>query len=180
VQTGIGFDKYDSEGRFVITDHGSFKLYNIYFPNGGSGDERHNYKQEFLKDLFQHLKEKVAAGERLIITGDYNIAHTEIDVYDPVGLAKESGFLPEERAWLSEFLELGFIDTFRFFHPGEKDRFTWWSYRERGRVNNRGWRIDYFCVTANLQAALKRSEILDTVEGSDHCPLLLELDLTKV
>ncbi len=176
IETGIGLHKYDSEGRFVITDHGDFKLFNIYFPNGGSGEERHNFKQEFLKDLHNYLEDLLKKGEKLIVTGDYNIAHLEFDVHDPKRLSKESGFLPEERAWLTGFFDLGFVDCFRHFHPGEKERYSWWSYRERARVNNKGWRIDYFSVSPNLVPSLKNCDILDTQEGSDHCPLILELN----
>ena len=175
IESGMGLAKYDSEGRFVITDHGAFKLFNIYFPNGGSGEERHNFKQEFLKDLHQYLELLLKKGEKLIITGDYNIAHTEMDVHDPKRLSKESGFLPEERDWLTGFFATGFVDCFRYFHPGEKDRYSWWSYRERARLNNRGWRIDYFSVSPNLVSTLKSCDILDAQEGSDHCPLVLEL-----
>ncbi len=175
VNHGIGVPEYDSEGRFVITKHEQFTLYNIYFPNGGSGQERHDFKQKFLADLSAHLKPKIAAGEKIIVVGDYNIARHEIDIYDPVRNAKESGFLPQERAWFDRFLELGFIDTFRHFHPTAKDRYTWWSYLERGRMHNRGWRIDYICITKNLRSALSRAQILDGQEGSDHCPVLAEL-----
>jgi exodeoxyribonuclease-3 len=112
---GIGIEAYDSEGRIIWTEHPQFDLYNIYFPNGGSGDERHHFKQKFLSDLNQHLKVQLQKGKNIIVLGDYNVAHKDIDVYDPVRLSKESGFLPEERKWYSDFLELGFIDTFRFF-----------------------------------------------------------------
>lgn len=175
VALGIGNPAYDSEGRFVITDHGDFTLFNIYFPNGGSGLERHRFKQQFLRDLSDHLKPMVDSGKPIIVVGDYNVAHREIDIYDPVRLANESGFLPEERAWFDSFLALGFVDTFRHFHPNEHERYTWWSYVERGRLGNRGWRIDYICVTENLLPKLRRAEVLDGVEGSDHCPVLLEL-----
>lgn len=176
IEKGIGIEKYDSEGRFVITEHEKFDLYNIYFPNGGSGEERHNFKQEFLKDLASHLKQKIKKGRSLIVVGDYNIAHTEIDIYDPVKLANESGFLPEERKWMDEFLEMGFVDTFRFLHPDDIERYTWWAYRTFARVRNDGWRIDYICVTKDLQKKIKKAEILDAIEGSDHCPITLELD----
>lgn len=175
VNYGIGIKKFDSEGRFVVTDHKEFLLYNVYFPNGGSGEERHNFKQEFLKKFTAHLREQMAAGREIILVGDYNIAHLEIDVFDPVRLSKESGFLPEERAWFSEFLKTGFTDCFRHFHSEEKHRYTWWSYLERGRLTNRGWRIDYICVTEGLKSRLKACEIWDDVEGSDHCPVMLEL-----
>jgi exodeoxyribonuclease III len=173
---GIGIEEYDSEGRIVITEHEGFTLYNIYFPNGGSGQVRHDFKQQFLKDLSAHLKPLVDAGKPIVVVGDYNVAHREIDIYDPKRLAGESGFLPEEREWFDAFLALGFVDTFRHFHPDEPDRYTWWSYVERGRLGNRGWRIDYICVTRNLVARLRRAEVLDGQMGSDHCPVLLEME----
>ena len=175
VKHGVGIEAYDSEGRFVITKHQDFTLYNIYFPNGGSGVERHNFKQKFLDDLAQHLKPMVDRGEKIIITGDYNVAHAPIDIHDPVGLSGESGFLPEERAWFDRFLQMGFVDTFRHLHPDQAGAYTWWSYVERGRLGNRGWRIDYFCVTKNLVERIRRAEVMDQVVGSDHCPVLLDL-----
>lgn len=176
VSFGTGNPEYDSEGRFVITEHPEFTLYNIYFPNGGSGLERHNFKQKFLMDLSAHLKPQVDAGKSIIVVGDYNVAHREIDIYDPVRLAGESGFLPEERAWFDSFLELGFVDTFRLLHPHERERYTWWSYVERGRIANRGWRIDYICVTKNLASRIRKAQILDGQMGSDHCPVMIEMD----
>lgn len=170
-----GFDgkvEYQNEGRIVMTDHGKFDLYNIYFPNGGSGDARHDFKQQFLKDLNAHLKEKLARGREVIVVGDYNVAHKEIDVYDPIKLSTESGFLPEERQWFDEFLALGFIDTFRYFHPQEQNRFSWWSYRELARISNRGWRIDYICISKGLEKYLKSADVLDQAHGSDHCPVV--------
>lgn len=172
VMKGIGVAEYDSEGRFVICRRGDLLIYNIYFPNGGSGPERHAFKQKFLADLAAHLKPLAAKGEKIVVVGDYNVAHRPIDLYDPVGLADESGFLPEERAWFHGFLKLGFVDAFRALHGDARDRYTWWSYRERGRSGNRGWRIDYVCVTANLLPRLREARILDEQEGSDHCPVL--------
>ncbi len=169
--------EYESEGRIVMSDHGAFDLYNIYFPNGGSGVERHNFKQKFLKDLNAHLKQKLATGRQVIVVGDYNVAHEAIDVYDPIRLSKESGFLPEERAWFDDFLDLGFIDTFRYFRPDESKRFSWWSYRELARISNRGWRIDYICISRGLEKHLVSADILDQVEGSDHCPVVATLDI---
>jgi exodeoxyribonuclease-3 len=177
VKHGLGIEEFDSEGRFVVTQHEAFTLYNIYFVNGGSGPERHDFKQRFLKELYNHLKPLVKKGVPLIITGDYNIAHAESDIYDPVKLADSSGFLPEERKWMDEFLELGFVDTFRHFHPDARERFTWWSMYERGRIGNRGWRIDYFSVTKNLEGKLTSAEILDGQMGSDHCPIVVELQV---
>jgi len=173
---GTGHEEYDKEGRFVITEHQHFDLYNIYFPNGGSGEERHNFKQKFLKDLYTHLKNELKKDRKIIVVGDYNIAHTAMDIYDPVKLSKESGFLPEEREWMSQFLQLGFVDTFRSLNPQAEQRFSWWSYRELARITNRGWRIDYICISKNLQKFLKSADILDQVEGSDHCPVVATLD----
>ncbi|MCB0349567.1 MAG: exodeoxyribonuclease III [Bdellovibrionales bacterium] len=172
---GIGIKKFDSEGRFVITDHKDFLLYNVYFPNGGSGEERHDFKQEFLHKFTAHLKTQMKAGREIILVGDYNVAHTEIDVYEPKRLSKESGFLPEERKWMSEFLDAGFVDLFRHFHPNEPHRYTWWSYFEKARMGNRGWRIDYICATKGLLKKFKSCDILDDVTGSDHCPVIAEM-----
>jgi exodeoxyribonuclease III len=175
VEYGIGEKRFDAEGRFVITKHKDFTLYNVYFPNGGAREERHLFKQDFLKVFREHLAEKLKVGEKIILVGDYNIAHREIDIHDPKRLATHSGFLPEERQWFDEFLETGFVDTFRAKHPEAKDRYSWWSYRELARVGNRGWRIDYICVSDNLANAVQDAEILDDVEGSDHCPVLINL-----
>jgi len=175
IKKGFGHSQYDSEGRIVWTTHEHFDLYNIYFPNGGSGEERHLFKQQFLKDLNHHLQAELKLGKKIVVVGDYNVAHRELDVYDPIRLSKESGFLPEERAWFENFLQLGFIDTFRKFHGDEPKRFSWWSYRELARTQNRGWRIDYICVSKNLESHLVAADILDAVEGSDHCPVVVEL-----
>lgn len=174
MRKGWGQSEYDDEGRILWTSHPHFDLYNIYFPNGGSGEDRHNFKQQFLKDLNTHLKKEIAKGTSIIVVGDYNVAHKEIDVYDPIRLSKESGFLPEEREWFQSFLDLGFVDTFRHLHPDEKNRYTWWSYREMARIPNRGWRIDYICITKDLLKYLKSADVLDQVEGSDHCPVVAE------
>lgn len=175
VRYGIQIPKFDSEGRIVVTQFKAFTLYNVYFPNGGAKEERHQFKQEFLKSFTRHLQIKLKAGEKIIVVGDYNVAHLDIDVYDPKTLSKESGFLPEERQWFTGFLEGGFVDTFRYFHPDEPHRYSWWAYYENARVGNRGWRIDHICVSRNLEPALKSAQILDAQEGSDHCPVILEL-----
>src|SRR5690606_29499820 len=119
ISKGIAVEQYDTEGRFVITDHTDFLLYNVYFPNGGSGVERHLFKQRFLKDFLEHLKKVKASGREIVLVGDYNVAHREIDVHDPVRLSKHSGFLPEERAWFDNFIAAGFVDLFRHYHPDE-------------------------------------------------------------
>lgn len=173
--TGWGMEEYESEGRIVITETPHFDLYNIYFPNGGSGDERHNFKQRFLKDLVIHLKVALANGKSIVLVGDYNVAHTEADVHDPVRLSKESGFLPEEREWMKAFLEMGFVDSFRKFFPEQAGAYTWWSYRELARISNRGWRIDYICVSKDLEAKLTSAKIHADTMGSDHCPVSVTL-----
>lgn len=176
VEYGIGLKKFDSEGRFVVTDYKDFLLYNVYFPNGGSGEERHDFKQEFLKKFTRHLSRKMEEGRQIVLMGDYNVAYLEYDVYDPKRLSKMSGFLPEERNWFQDFLKLGFVDCYRHFNPDKKDAYTWWSYRENARIGNRGWRIDHICITKGLLPRLKSCEQLDNVMGSDHCPVMIELN----
>lgn len=172
-----GIDKpiYDNEGRIVWTQHQHFDLYNIYFPNGGSGEERHRFKQNFLKDLLAHLAFEIKRGRDIVLVGDYNIAHLDSDVYAPKALSTESGFLPEERQWFSEFLKVGFVDSFRHFYPDAKNVYSWWSYKDEARKKNNGWRIDYICVTPNLVKNLKTCQILFEQEGSDHCPVMIDL-----
>ena len=177
VEHGIDISKFDSEGRFVMTQFPQFLLYNVYFPNGAMNEERHNFKQEFLAEFTDHLCEIIASGEEVIVVGDYNVAHKDIDVYDPVRLSHVSGFLPEERQWFSDFLDIGFIDIFRYFYPQKPEKYTWWSYRERAREYNRGWRIDYMCVTSGLVPYVKSFKHLDAQVGSDHCPLEMVLGL---
>jgi exodeoxyribonuclease-3 len=177
VEYGIHIPKFDAEGRIVMTQFAKFALYNVYFPNGGSGPERHLFKQEFLRRFQHHLAQRLKAGDALVVLGDYNVAYLDIDVYDPVKLSRESGFLPEERQWMVQFLEAGFIDTFRYFHPQEQSRYSWWHYLQNSRAANRGWRIDHICVSRNLEKHLRSCTILDEQLGSDHCPVVLELDL---
>lgn len=177
VHYGFGIPKFDAEGRMVVTRFPKFLLYNVYFPNGGAREERHLFKQEFLKRFGSHLVRKARAGENIILVGDYNVGYLDIDVYDPKALSTESGFLPEERKWMVGFLESGFVDGFRYFHPDEKNRFTWWSYLQNARLGNRGWRIDHMCVSRGLEKRLRSVEILDGQMGSDHCPVVMEIDL---
>ncbi len=171
----MGIYQFDREGRFVITHYDDFILFNIYFPNGAKNEIRHLFKQEFLQQLNYHLKKLVNQGKELIVVGDYNVAYLDIDVYDPQALSKVSGFLPEERDWFQSFLSLGFLDVYRRFYPQQKEAFTWWSYKENARKNNRGWRIDHICVTQGLKDRLKGIEILSQVMGSDHCPIQVTL-----
>lgn len=175
VEYGIGIPKFDNEGRFVITHFEDFILYNVYFPNGGAREERHLFKQEFLKVFGNHLAMQVKKGKKVILVGDYNIAHREIDIYDPVRNANHSGFLPEERRWMDGFFASGFIDTYRHLHPNQKDKYTWWDQRQLARISNRGWRIDYISVSENLKSSIDQATIMDEQEGSDHCPVTLFL-----
>ncbi|MDE0119676.1 MAG: exodeoxyribonuclease III [Bdellovibrionales bacterium] len=175
IQHGIGIKKFDYEGRFVITDHGDFLLFNVYFPNGSQTEKRHFFKQEFLKRFSSYLRSLINKGKKLIVLGDYNTAYLEWDVFDPKGLKNTSGFLPEERKWFQDFLSLGFIDCYRHFYPQKKEAYTWWSYRESARKNNKGWRIDHICVTSHLVNQLKSVDILSSQQGSDHCPIEIQL-----
>ena len=175
VRHGIGIKKFDHEGRFVITDHGQFLLFNVYFPNGSQTEQRHLFKQEFLKRFASYLRKLIDQGKNLIVVGDYNTAHLDYDVYDPKLLKSASGFLPEERKWFKDFLSLGFTDCYRSFYPKKRNIYTWWSYRENARKHNRGWRIDHICVTPKLVKKLKSADILCSQGGSDHCPVKVEL-----
>lgn len=179
---GIGKKAYDSEGRFVVTEVGGLLIYNVYFPSGTSGEERQNFKYKFLDDFLAHLKSLSAKDlSRTIIAGDFNICHKPIDIHHPDKAAKLglTGFLPEERAWMDRFADFGFVDSFRRMHPGEKDAYTWWSFRANSRAKNLGWRIDYIFVHKNLQSKIRKASILKDVKGSDHCPITLELALGR-
>jgi len=174
-ESGCGNDKYDSEGRILRTDFGDWTLLNCYFPSGTSGSPRQDFKYEFLDDFSKYVKQLKKTRPQLIIVGDYNIAHQEIDIHNPKGNKKSSGFLPEERQWMTDFLGSGFTDTFRHLNP-ESQEYSWWSYRFNCRAQNKGWRIDYQCVTDNLQENIRKSYQLTDVIHSDHCPVLLEMN----
>ena len=172
---GIGIPEYDREGRFLRADYGDLSIVSVYHPSGSSGDERQEFKMKWLDDFYDKVHELKKERPNLIISGDYNICHKEIDIHDPKGNKNNSGFLPEEREWIGKFIDSGFIDTFREFHP-EPHRYSWWSYRRQARDRNLGWRIDYHMVTENLKSRLKDADILDQVVHSDHCPITLEID----
>lgn len=176
VEIGCGIDYIDFEGRVLRADYGDLSLMSVYFPSGSSGDHRQEVKMRFLKDFQDYIEDLRKERSQLIISGDVNICHKPIDIHDPVRNATSSGFLPEEREWVSGFLETGFIDTFRHFDR-EPHNYTWWSYRANARNNNKGWRIDYQLATENLQDKLKRSVILPDAKHSDHCPILLEIEM---
>ncbi len=174
VKVGCGIKDYDKEGRIIQLDFSDFKLVNVYIPSGSSGEERQAYKMTWLKDFKDYIDKLRSENPRLVICGDINIAHREIDIHNPVSNKKSSGFLPEERQWLTEFLELGFIDTFRHFNQ-DPDHYSWWSFRANARNNNKGWRIDYFFAGKKLEQNLKSAAIHPDARHSDHCPISLEL-----
>ncbi|MCH9028143.1 MAG: exodeoxyribonuclease III [Bacteroidetes bacterium] len=174
VVNGIGIKKFDSEGRFLVTDFTDFILFNIYFPNGKAKEERLQYKMDFYEAFLKHLKKLLKQDKKIVICGDVNTAHKEIDLARPKENEKISGFLPEEREWIDKLLEAGFIDTFRKFNQ-KPEQYTWWDMMTRARDRNVGWRIDYFFISDNLKDNLKNALILPEVMGSDHCPVGIEL-----
>lgn len=172
---GNAIQQSDAEGRVIRADFGDITLINAYFPSGTSGTERQDYKYQWLDEFFEYLNELRKTRPNIIICGDYNICHREIDIHNPKGNKKSSGFLPEERAWMDKFFENGYIDTFRHFNE-DPHHYTWWSQRFPSvRLENKGWRIDYFSVTEPLKKKLKHATIYPDVKHSDHCPIYLEL-----
>lgn len=174
ITNGLGIDRFDSEGRILIADYGDFILYNIYFPNGKASAERLKYKMDFYDSFLNYVTESVRQEKKLIICGDVNTAHTEIDLARPKENETVSGFLPEERAWIDRFLASGFLDTFRIFEE-EGGHYSWWDYKTRARERNVGWRIDYFFISDNLKNNIQSAFILSDVLGSDHCPIGIEI-----
>lgn len=173
VSNGIGIDKFDSEGRVQVMELEKFYLLNVYFPNSNDQLSRLGYKLEFNKALLEYVK-KLEKKKPVVITGDFNVAHEEIDLARPKENEGNAGFTREERAWMTKFLTAGFIDTFRELN-GPKIQYSWWSFRSQARARNVGWRIDYFCVSAKLKRNLKKAYILDKVMDSDHAPVGLEI-----
>ena len=175
-QIGNGSVQSDAEGRVMRLDFGDVTLINAYFPSGTSGEERQSYKYIWLDEFFAYLQELRKERPQLIITGDYNIAHKEIDIHDPKGNKNSTGFLPEERAWMDKFFQHGYVDTLRQITQ-EPGLYTWWSQRfPTVRLNNKGWRIDYINVTDSLKDKVRNARIMPDVKHSDHCPVYLELD----
>lgn len=171
---------FDSEGRFLFTDHESFLLYNTYFPSGTTGEVRQDFKYQFLDSFLSHLQSLSQKDkDRLIICGDFNICHRDIDIHHPEVAAKRelSGFLPPERAWIDSLLDFGFIDSYRQVHGDKTGQYSWWTYRAGARPKNLGWRIDYFFVSKALSSRIVDADLLSAVTGSDHCPISLTLDI---
>ncbi|MDA8402838.1 MAG: exodeoxyribonuclease III [Desulfobacteraceae bacterium] len=177
VKIGLGIDTYDREGRVIELDFGKFVLFNVYFPNGGMSEDRLNYKLDFYRDFFAYADGRRAAGRSLVICGDYNTAHNEIDLKNPKANENTSGFLQVERDWLDRIMAAGYVDTFRHLYP-DTVRYSWWTYRYQSRSRNAGWRIDYFFVTQDLidDKIVKQAFINNDIMGSDHCPVGLVLE----
>ena len=171
---GFGPANFDTEGRAIITEYPEFTLCNVYFPNGKQGDERLQYKLDFYNEFFNYLEPLRLRGDKIIICGDVNTAHQEIDLARPKENSKISGFLPVERDWLDKLLSSGYTDTFRHLHK-EPGQYTWWDMKTGARERNVGWRIDYFFVTGNLLENVEKAYIMPDVTGSDHCPIALIL-----
>lgn len=178
VVMGMGNEAFDKEGRVLRLDFGDWTLLNCYFPSGTSGDIRQAVKYEFLDAFYDWIQELKKERPNLIIQGDYNIAHTEMDIHDPKGNKNSSGFLLQERAWMTKWLsEGGFVDSFRHINPTTQ-KYSWWSMRSKtAREQNRGWRIDYQAVTTPMQDRIVDAKLLNDVVHSDHCPCLLELHI---
>jgi exodeoxyribonuclease-3 len=188
VTEGVPFE--NKEGRVLVTEYGDFTFYNIYFPNGrqredGPDPERLAFKLEFYANLLALLEEEKAEGKNLVVSGDYNTAHTEIDLARPRENQTVTGFLPEERRTLQRYIDAGFVDTFRHFHPASlyegrepSERiYTWWTYRGGARARNMGWRIDYHFVNEEFLPAVQTADVWDEVHGSDHCPISVDLSV---
>lgn len=174
VHYGFGIPSFDSEGRIVITEYTDFTLLNIYFPNGKKDTIRLKYKMDFYAATLEYCTHLRKQGKKIVICGDVNTAHQEIDLAHPKQNENTSGFLPSERAWIDQLLAAGYIDTLRHFTT-EPNLYTWWDYKTAARERNIGWRIDYFFISADLKTNLKKAFILNAVTGSDHCPLGIEL-----
>jgi exodeoxyribonuclease-3 len=174
VVKGCGIERFDHEGRNIRIDLGDLSIMSAYFPSGTSGDERQAVKMEYLDDFYTFVHELQKERPKLLVCGDYNICHKEIDIHNPVSNKDTSGFKPEERAWMTKFFDSGFIDTFRVFHP-EPHQYSWWSLRANARANNKGWRIDYISATKNLQKNLLDAAMYQEAKHSDHCPVYLKL-----
>jgi len=174
VEYGCGLPDYDREGRVIRADFEHCSVLSTYFPSGSSGDDRQAFKYQFLSDFQLYINDLKNTLPNLVICGDYNICHKPIDIHNPKSNANSSGFLPEEREWMENFIQSGFVDSFRHFNE-EPHHYTWWSYRAGARSKNLGWRIDYTLVSESLKVNLKRAAILPDAKHSDHCPVLVEL-----
>lgn len=174
VTYGCGIKEYDFEGRVLLADFEDLTVMSVYHPSGSSGDDRQAFKMKWLADYQEYINDLKKSRKNLILSGDFNICHKAIDIHNPISNAKTSGFLPEEREWMENFIQSGFIDTFRYFDPSPH-QYSWWSYRANSREKNLGWRIDYNLASKNLETRLKSASILPNAMHSDHCPVVLEI-----
>jgi len=176
VEYGMGNQLYDDEGRMLRADFGDVSFISLYLPSGTSGDERQGFKMEFCNYYLGYIQNLLKERPKLVISGDINICHHPIDIHDPIGNKKSSGFLPEEREWLTRFLEIGLVDSFRHTYP-DKVKYSWWTQRfgQKIRLANKGWRIDYHFVSDALKDKIEEADLLNDAWHSDHCPILLEL-----
>ncbi len=175
VAFGIGTHRFDQEGRLIIAKYKDFTLFNVYFPNGGQGPERLEFKLEFYDAFLAYIKKLHKRGEPIIFCGDVNTAHEEMDLARPHENEHRTGFLPEERAWIDEVVNQGYLDVFREIYPLKKDVYTYWDMKSHARERNVGWRLDYFFVSRDLQKKIRGFSTLEEMMGSDHCPIVLEL-----
>ncbi|WP_185856360.1 exodeoxyribonuclease III [Blattabacterium cuenoti] len=176
VEYGIGFDSIDQEGRVLRIDLKKISVISLYLPSGKNIKNRLSFKFHFMYQFFHHVKKIKKEFKNLIICGDYNICHKDKDIHDPIKNREVSGFLPEERKWMTHFLNLGFIDSFRNYVQ-ESNHYSWWSYTHNARKNNKGWRIDYAMVSTSLIKKMKKAYLLPEIQYSDHCPAGLELEI---
>ncbi len=175
VEIGFGNKLYDFEGRMIRADFGDVSVVSVYMPSGTTGEIRQDFKYKFLDFFQKYINKLKKTRPKLIILGDWNICHKPIDIHNPVSNAKSSGFLPEEREWIGQFIESGFIDSFRHFNQ-EPHQYTWWSQRLNSRGRNLGWRIDYAMVSDTLKKQLKNAAIISDAKHSDHCPILVDIE----
>jgi len=175
VEYGCGIEKYDFEGRVIRADFKDYSVVSVYFPSGTTGGVRQEFKMSFLADFQKYVGSLKKQIPNLIISGDYNICHEAIDIHNPVANKNTSGFLPEERAWVTTFIKSGFIDSFRHLNKNPNN-YSWWSYRAASRERNKGWRIDYHMISDSLLPRLKRVAILSDAKHSDHCPILVTIE----
>ena len=176
IEVGMGMKQYDDEGRMLRVDIGDLSILSVYFPSGTTGDERQAVKMKFLADVQLYLLNLAKTRTKLVVTGDYNIANNPIDIHNPVANKDTSGFKPEEREWMTKYLESGFIDSFRHFNK-DPHQYSWWSFRANSRANNKGWRIDYIAVSKNLEKNLVEASIMMDVTHSDHAPVYCKLKI---
>ncbi len=177
VQEGMGVPEFDQEGRLLVAYFKDFVLLNVYFPNGGGGPIRLTYKLEFYNIFLDFIDTLRKKGKKVIFCGDINTAHTEVDLARPKENVNNTGFLPIERAWMDKVVAHGYVDSFRYMYPNKNDVYTYWDMKTFARDRNVGWRIDYFFTSLDLKDKITSSEIMDTVFGSDHCPISLDVNL---